>query len=182
MASSPQVISLHSSEKHSFSKQSKSEVVLVEGVGVEGDSHAGVTVKHRSRVRFDPTQPNLRQVHLLQAETLDELATRGFEIQPGDIGENITTQGIDLLAMPRDTLLWVGDSACVRLTGLRNPCVQLDRFKSGLMATLLDRGEDGELIRKAGVMSVVVSGGIVRVGDEISVEYPDEPVFAMDKV
>lgn len=182
MSDIPTVISVHCSGAHTFSKEPTSEITLVEGIGVEGDAHSGVTVKHRSRVRYDPNQPNLRQVHLLQSEMLDELATKGFEVKPGEIGENITTQGIDLLSLPRDTILWIGDSASVRLTGLRNPCVQLDRFQSGLMNALLDRSESGELVRKAGVMSVVLSGGIVRVGDEINVEYPEEPVFAMDKV
>jgi len=176
------IAALHLSPKHSFSKQPQQEVTLIEGIGVEGDAHSGETVKHRSRVRYDPTQPNLRQVHLLHSEVLTELADKDFEVSPGDIGENVTTSGVDLLALPRDTVLWLGDTAAVRLTGLRNPCVQLDRFQDGLMDALLDKDDEGKLIRKAGVMSVVLYGGTVRVGDEIRVELPAEPHFALEKV
>lgn len=176
------VTALHLSPKHTFSKCSVPTATLIEGIGIEGDAHAGETVKHRSRVRFDPLQPNLRQVHLLHAEVFDELATKGFQVDPGDIGENVTTRNIDLLSLPRDTVLWLGENAAVRLTGLRNPCVQLDRFQDGLMKALLEKDEFGNLIRKAGVMSVVLYGGHVKVNDEIRVELPAEPHFAMDKV
>lgn len=176
------VAALHTSPEHSFSKQSHDRVILLEGIGVEGDAHAGETVKHRSRVRYDPTQPNLRQVHLLHGEVLDELREKGHEVEPGDIGENITTEGIDLLSLPRDCILWLGEEAAVRVTGLRNPCVQLDRFQTGLMSALLDKDPDGKLIRKAGIMSVVLFGGTVCVGDEIRIEMPLEPHYALDKV
>jgi MOSC domain-containing protein YiiM len=176
------VSGLHLSSSHSFSKESRDEVTLIEGVGVEGDAHAGETVKHRSRVRYDPTQPNLRQVHLLHSEVFTELAEKGFQVGPGDIGENVTTEGIELLSLPRDTILWLGDTAAVRITGLRNPCVQLDRYQEGLMNGLLDKDSNGALIRKAGIMSVVLYGGIVRVGDEIRIELPEEPHFALERV
>lgn len=157
---------------HRFSKQPVEDITLVEGLGVEGDAHAGVTVKHRSRVARDPTQPNLRQVHLLQAELLAELAARGFDVAPGDIGENVLTEGIDLLALPTGARLRLGRSAIVEVTGLRNPCAQLDRFRPGLMQAVLDRAADGTLIRKAGIMGVVLRGGVLRVGDAIGVEAP----------
>jgi MOSC domain-containing protein YiiM len=166
------VISVSRSSSHSFSKESRDAIRLLEGLGVEGDAHCGATVKHRSRVRQDPTQPNLRQVHLVHRELFDELASKGFEIDPADIGENITTQGLDLLALPRDTLLRIGASAVVRITGLRNPCAQLDNFRPGLTAAVLDRAADGSLVRKAGVMGVVAAAGEVRVGDAIAIELP----------
>ena len=132
-------------------------------------------MKHRSRVRRDPSQPNLRQVHLVHAELFDELRDKGFTVTPGDIGENVTTRGIDLLALPTGTRLRLGDAATVEITGLRNPCVQLDTFQKGLMAATLDKDGDGNLIRKAGVMSVVLAGGEVRPGDAIAVELPAGP-------
>jgi MOSC domain-containing protein YiiM len=157
---------------HHFSKPNVVSIRLLEGLGVEGDAHAGKTVKHRSRVRRDPTQPNLRQVHLVHAELFDELRARGFTVAPGDIGENVTTRGIDLLALPTGTRLRLGDSATVEITGLRNPCVQLDNFQKGLMAATLDKDADGNLIRKAGVMGVVLVGGEVRSGDTITIDLP----------
>lgn len=176
---SPTVTAVHRSDSHSFSKSPQSEVQLLAGIGVEGDAHSGETVKHRSRVRRDPSQPNLRQVHLIHAELFSELASRGYSVGPGDVGENITTAGVDLLALPRDTVLWIGETAAVRVTGLRNPCAQLDRFQTGLMQACLDRDSDGQLIRKSGVMGVVLEGGIVRAGDPITVELPPEPRFAL---
>src|SRR5438270_10340075 len=139
---------------HHFSKINALTLRLVEGLGVDGDAHAGVTVKHRSRVRRDPTQPNLRQVHLVHCELFDELRGKGFEIAPGDIGENVTTSHIDLLALPRGTRLTLGASAIVEVTGLRNPCIQLNTFRAGLMDATLDHDADGNLIRKAGIMSI----------------------------
>jgi MOSC domain-containing protein YiiM len=148
---------------------------LVAGLGVEGDAHLGETVKHRSRVARDPTQPNLRQVHLMHAELLDELAVAGFRVAPGDLGENVTTRDLDLLGLPTGTLLRLGDTALVEVTGLRNPCVQLDKFQKGLMAATLDRDPQGNLVRKAGVMAVVREGGEVRAGDAIAVTLPPGP-------
>jgi hypothetical protein len=179
---SARVLSVHSSRVHSFSKEPAPALTLVAGHGVQGDAHYGVTVKHRSRVRKDPFQPNLRQVHLIHAELFDELARRGFHIEPGHLGENITTAGIDLLALPRGTLLRLGDAAVLRITGLRNPCSQLDTFRRGLMAAVLDRAPDGRIIRKAGVMSVVVTGGTVRTGDAIAVELPPPPHMELECV
>lgn len=163
------------SRGHHFSKPNALSIRLLAGLGVDGDAHAGVTVKHRSRVRRDPTQPNLRQVHLVHSELFDELRTKGFTVVPGDIGENVTTRGIDLLALPTGTKLRLGETATVEITGLRNPCVQLDTFQKGLMAATLDKDPDGNLLRKAGVMGVVLAGGEVRPGDAIVVELPEGP-------
>ncbi|MEA2940544.1 MAG: hypothetical protein QOD09_1073 [Bradyrhizobium sp.] len=160
---------------HHFSKTPSLSIRLLEGLGVAGDAHMGETVKHRSRVRKDPTQPNLRQVHLIQAELFDELRGKGFAIQPGDLGENVTTSGVDLLALPRGTRLHIGATAVVEVTGLRNPCVQIDRFQKGLMAATLDQDADGNVIRKAGIMSIVLADGDVRPGDAVHVELPPAP-------
>ncbi|WP_293215176.1 MOSC domain-containing protein [Parvibaculum sp.] len=145
---------------------------LLEGLGVEGDAHMGETVKHRSRVARDPSQPNLRQIHLIHAELLDELAATGFEVEPGRMGENITTRGLDLLGLPTRTRLLIGKSAIVEVTGLRNPCLQLNGIAPGLMNAVLDRDAEGNLVRKAGVMGVVIAGGEVTPGDRIHVELP----------
>lgn len=161
------------SGRHTFSKRTQPTVRLVAGLGVEGDAHAGVTVKHRSRIARDPSQPNLRQVHLMHDELFDELRAAGFAVAPGDLGENVTTRGLDLLALPTGARLRLGDAAIVELTGLRNPCAQLDRFQHGLTAAVLDRDAEGELVRKAGVMAIVVAGGEVRRGDAIEVELPE---------
>jgi MOSC domain-containing protein YiiM len=162
------VVAVHRSSSHSFSKFAEDEIVLVEGLGVQGDAHSGRTVKHRSRVARDPSQPNLRQVHLLHAELFDGLMDAGFAVWPGDMGENITTRGIDLLALSTGARLRVGE-AVVEVTGLRNPCSQIDRFQQGLTAAVLGRDAQGGLVRKAGVMGIVVSGGAVRPGDAIDV-------------
>jgi hypothetical protein len=169
------VVGVSRSPSHRFSKAPQEAIRLVAGVGVEGDAHAGATVKHRSRVRWTPELPNLRQVHLIHAELHDELSAAGFTVQPGDIGENVTTRGIDLLGLPTGTRLHLGDAAVVEVTGLRNPCVQLDRFQAGLMEACLDRDVEGNLVRKSGVMGIVVTGGEVRAGDQIRVELPPEP-------
>jgi MOSC domain-containing protein YiiM len=176
------VVSVSASRGHSFSKVCAAEVTLIEGRGVAGDAHSGETVKHRSRVARDPTQPNLRQVHLIHAELLEELAGKGFPVGPGQLGENFTTRGIDLLALPSGSELLLGGSAVVRLTGLRNPCVQIERFRPGLTAAVLERRQDGTLVRKAGTMGVVVSGGIVRVGDRIAVRLPAHPHRSLEPV
>ena len=160
---------------HHFSKTPRLWIRLLTGLGVEGDGHAGTTVKHRSRVARDPTTPNLRQVHLLHRELLEELRPRGFDIGPGEIGENILTAGVDLLGLPTGTVLRLGAEARVRVTGLRNPCLQLDRFMPGLMAATLDRDEAGGLVRKAGIMAVVLDGGEVHPGDAIEVMMPARP-------
>ncbi len=163
------------SKGHHFSKPNAMEIRLLTGLGVAGDAHSGVTVKHRSRVAKDPTQPNLRQVHLLHEELFDELRGKGFRVVPGDMGENVTTRGVDLLDLPTGTRLHLGASAVVEITGLRNPCIQIDRFQQGLMAATLDRDATGNLVRKAGVMSVVLSGGDLRPGDAVRIELPAGP-------
>jgi MOSC domain-containing protein YiiM len=160
---------------HHFSKTSSLSIRLLTGLGVAGDAHMGETVKHRSRVRKDPTAPNLRQVHLMHTELFDELRAKGFAVQPGDLGENVTTSGIDLLALPTGTRLHIGATAVVEVTGLRNPCSQIDGFQKGLMAATLDKDADGNLIRKAGVMSIVLSDGDVRPGDAVRAELPTTP-------
>jgi MOSC domain-containing protein YiiM len=167
---------------HEFSKGNQECVRLLEGLGVEGDAHLGRAVQHRSRVAKDPTQPNLRQVHLIHEELHDELNANGFSVSPGDMGENVTTRGLDLLGLPRGAKLSLGDTAVVEVTGLRNPCVQLDRFQAGLMAAVLDRDDEGGLVRKSGVMAVVLTGGEVRPGDSISVELPPPPHRPLDRV
>ena len=167
---------------HHFSKTPALSIRLRERLGVDGDGHLGETVKHRSRVRKDPTQPNLRQVHLIHAELFDELAAKGFVVHPGDLGENITTSGLDLLALPTGARLHLGTSAIVEITGLRNPCVQIDNFQKGLMAATLDKDADGKLVRKAGVMSIVIAGGEVGPGDPIGVTLPDPPHRPLEPV
>jgi MOSC domain-containing protein YiiM len=176
------VLAVHRSSSHTFSKHAEEQVTLVQGLGVEGDAHAGTTVKHRSRVARDPSAPNLRQVHLLQAELFDELVQRDHAVFPGDMGENITTRGIDLLALPAGTVLRIGWEAQVELTGLRNPCSQIDRFQRGLMAAVLDRDAEGKLVRKAGVMGIVRVGGAVRPGDVLVVDMPAGAARALEPV
>lgn len=176
------VIAVSASPVHRFSKQIHPSITLIEGLGVQDDAHCGVTVKHRSRVAQDPTQPNLRQVHLIHSELFTELAGKGFEIEPGQLGENITTVGIDLLSLPVDTILHIGEQVRLRVTGLRNPCKQLDGYRPGLAAAVLDRTPDGKLVRKAGVMSVVLAGGTVRAGDPIRMTLPAEPHRALERV
>ena len=170
-----QVMAVHRDAAHRFSKGSEEQIDLLAGLGVAGDAHLGATVQHRSRVARDPSQPNLRQVHLIHGELHDELQAAGFAVGPGDMGENITTRGVDLLGLPAGARLRLGVDAVVEITGLRNPCAQLDGFLPGLMAATLDRDADGALIRKAGVMAIVLSGGPVRPTDPITVELPLEP-------
>ena len=170
------------SGSHTMSKPNQASILLIEGIGVAGDAHSGETVKHRSRVARDPTQPNLRQVHLIHAELHDELRERGFDLSPGQMGENITTRGLDLLGLPAGALLRLGDQAVVEVTGLRNPCIQLDGIQQGLMAATLDRDAAGNHVRKAGVMAIVVKGGEVRRGDAITVDLPAEPQHPLEPV
>jgi len=176
------VTAVSRSATHTLSKPNQGSIRLLAGLGIEGDAHQGETVKHRSRVAIDPTQPNLRQVHLIHAELHDELRAAGFTVSAGQMGENITTRGIDLLGLPTGTRLHVGDTAVIEVTGLRNPCAQLDRVQPGLMAAVLGRDEHGNLVRKAGIMSIVLADGAVRPGDPIRVELPPEPHRALDRV
>ena len=169
------VIAVSRSPSHTLSKPNEGSIRLLAGLGVEGDAHMGITVKHRSRVRRDPSQPNLRQVHLIHAELHDELEAAGFRLAPGVMGENVTTSGVDLLGLPTGTRLRLGAAALVEVTGLRNPCAQLDKIQPGLMAATLARDAGGNLVRKAGVMAIVLTAGEVRPGDTIAVELPPEP-------
>ena len=163
-------------------KPSRDVIRLLAGLGVEGDAHLGETVQHRSRVARDPTQPNLRQVHLIAAELHDELRARGLAVAPGEMGENITTRGIDLLGLPTGTRLLVGEEAVVVVTGLRTPCAQLDGIQPGLLAAVLEHDENGALVRRAGIMGVVRASGAVRKGDPIRVELPAPPHRALEPV
>jgi MOSC domain-containing protein YiiM len=175
------VTAVSSNGEYSFTKPNRDSITLLAGLGVEGDVHAGVTVKHRSRVAQDPTQPNLRQVHLVQEELFDEVGAAGFAVAPGDLGENITTRGIDLLALPAGTLLRIG-AAVLEVTGLRNPCLQIDNFRQGLLKQVVGRDEAGNIVRKAGVMSIVKEGGVVRPGDVVEAELPSGPHRPLERV
>jgi MOSC domain-containing protein YiiM len=176
------VTAVSSSPSHSFSKSNRGVIRLLVGLGVEGDAHLGTTVKHRSRVAKDPSQPNLRQVHLIHAELHDELREAGFSVSAGDMGENVTTRGIDLLGLPTGARLLIGVSAVIEVTGLRNPCVQIDRFQKGLMKAVLGKDERGNLVRKSGIMAIVLEGGEVRSGDAIRVELPPGPCRPLEVV
>jgi len=182
MGAGATVVAVHRSSSHSFSKFSEDSITLRAGHGVEGDAHAGETVKHRSRVKRDPTSPNLRQVHLLHAELFDELVAAGHAVFPGEMGENITTRGIDLLALPTGARLVFEGGAVVEVTGLRNPCSQIDKFQRGLSEAVLARDAQGGLVRKAGVMGVVLTGGEVRAGSGIRVELPEGAHRALEPV
>lgn len=170
--SQPRVTAVSRDHEHRFSKTVVAEITLIEDWGVEGDAHAGRTVQHRSRVARDPSQPNLRQVHLIHEELFDELASAGYAVTAGEMGENITTRGIDLLSLPEGTQLCLGDDAIVHVTGLRNPCQQINTFEPGMLSEVVGRAEDGSVQRKGGVMAVVIAGGVVRAGDLISVTLP----------
>jgi hypothetical protein len=167
-----QVVAVSTCAAHVFSKQPTDGVSLLAGLGVEGDVHAGVKVLHRARLRSRAAEPNLRQVHLIHSELLDELRGKGFDVAPGDLGENVTTSGVDLLGLPTGARLLLGEEAVVEVTGLRHPCRQLDRFRRGLMAAVMDRDDQGGLVRKVGVMAVVVTGGRVAAGDAVQVRLP----------
>lgn len=177
-----QVTAVSRSGAHTMSKPNNGRITLLAGLGVEGDAHLGVCVKHRSRVARDPTVPNLRQVHLIHAELHDELRAAGYDLAPGEMGENITTRGVDLLGLPVGAKLRLGADAVVEITGLRNPCYQLDGLRPGLMAATLDRDAEGNLVRKAGIMGIVLAGGEVRPGDRIAVELPPPPHQALGPV
>lgn len=176
------VEAVHKSASHTLTKPGQPSIRLLAGLGVEDDAHMGVTVKHRSRVARDPSQPNLRQVHLIHAELHDELRAGGFSVRDGEMGENITTRGVDLLRLPVGARLHLGAEAVVEITGLRNPCAQLERLQPGLLAAVLDHDAQGHLVRKTGVMGVVLAGGEVRPADPIRVELPPEPHQPLEPV
>ena len=169
-------------DKHAFSKNRKEAIRLLEGLGVEGDAHMGKTVQHRSRVRANPDQPNLRQVHLIHEELFAEVGEAGFTVRSGDLGENITTAGLDLLALPTGAVLRIGPEAEVELTGLRNPCAQIENWQPGLLKQVLGKDASGQLVRKAGVMGIVLKGGDVKPGDAISVTCPPQPWKPLERV
>lgn len=176
------VTAVSRSPAHEFSKSTEPIIQLLAGLGVDGDTHRGETVQHRSRVKRDPTQPNLRQVHLIHEELHDELRALGFSLSAGEMGENVTTRGVDLLGLPTGTRLYLGEAAVLELTGLRNPCQQLNAFREGLMGATLDRDSNGKLIRKAGVMAIVLTDGWVRPGDAIRLELPPAPHRVLEPV
>ena len=169
------VLAVSRDGQHRFSKPAAEEITLLAGLGVEGDAHLGRTVQHLSRKERHPEAPNLRQVHLMHAELFDELREQGFDLVPGVMGENITTTGLDILGLPTGTVLRLGADAVIEVTGLRNPCEQLNGVQEKLMKAVLGRDEQGNVVRKAGVMSVVLVGGVVRPGDPIVVQLPPEP-------
>jgi MOSC domain-containing protein YiiM len=176
------VAAVHRDASHRFTKTPVEWITLLAGLGVEGDAHAGPTVQHRSRVRRDPTQPNLRQVHLMRAELLEGMTGLGYDLAPGNLGENVTTRGVDLLDLPVGAVLHLGHDAQVEITGLRNPCVQIDRFRTGLLKEMLHTTDDGSVVRLAGVMGVVTVGGEVRPGDPVRVILPAAPHRTLEPV
>lgn len=176
------VTAVSRSATHDLVKPTAEHITLVAALGVEGDAHAGVTVKHRSRVARDPDQPNLRQIHLIHAELHDELRDAHFDVAPGQMGENVTTRGIELLNLPTGTRLHLGATAVVEVQGLRNPCAQLDSIQPGLMAATLGRDADGNIVRKAGVMATVIESGDVRPEDVIRAEFPPAPHTPLEPV
>jgi MOSC domain-containing protein YiiM len=178
----PVVMAVSCSAQHTFSKPNQPFINLIEGVGIEGDAHAGKRVKHRYLVNIDASKPNLRQVHLIQTELLDDLNANGFSVGPGQLGENITTRGFDLLALPTGTKLKIGAEAVIKLTALRNPCHQIDNFQKGMLKAVLDRDDDGNVIRKAGVMGIVLVGGEIRPNDPIMINLPPEPHHRLEYV
>ena len=176
------VVAVARDDRHRFSKAPVAAITLRAGLGVEGDAHAGATVQHRSQLRRDPSAPNLRQVHLVGAEMLEELVAGGFAVAPGAMGENVTTAGVDLPALSTGTLLRLGADALIAITGLRNPCVQLDRFQHGLQRAVLDRDAAGNVVRRAGVMAVVLRDGVVRPDDPVEVTAPPGPHVPLQPV
>ena len=173
MSTHPQILSVNRSPGYTLIKPAEPSITLLAGLGVEGDAHMGTTVKHRSRVAKDPTQPNLRQVHLIHAELHDEFAAKGMPVLPGQMGENVTTRGLDILGLPKGTRLQLGAEAVIEITGLRNPCHQLNNIHDGLLNACIDKDPEGNIIRKAGVMAIVLKGGVVHAGDLIQVTLPE---------
>ncbi|MFL5993440.1 MAG: MOSC domain-containing protein [Streptomyces sp.] len=176
------ISAVSSNGTYSFTKPNRESITLLAGFGVEGDVHGGATVKHRFRMKKDPSQPNLRQVHLMHEELFEELRVAGFEVGAGQLGENVTTRGVDLLGLSVGTLLHLGDEAVVEVTGLRNPCAQIDGFRKGLLKEVIGRGPDGNVRFRSGIMGVVVVGGVVHPGDTIGIEPPDGPHQPLDIV
>jgi MOSC domain-containing protein YiiM len=182
LSTTPTVLGVFANSAHTFSKHAHASITLLEGLGVEGDAHCGVTVQHLYDIKKEPGRANLRQVHLMQAELFDEVNAKGFSVGPGDLGENITTRHLDLLGLPAGALLHLGATAVVKVTGLRNPCFQIDRFQKGLVQAVLERSRGGPLIRKTGVMSVVIAGGVVHPNDPIAVRLPEGEPLPLEPV
>jgi MOSC domain-containing protein YiiM len=178
----PFVFAVSRSSEHTFSKPNEKSINLIKGYGVEGDAHAGKKVKHRFLVGIDPTKPNIRQVHLIHVELLEELQRKGFSVNPGELGENITTQGVDLLSLPTGTKLNIGSEVEIEITALRNPCIQIDWFQKGMLKEVLYKAKDGNLVRKAGVMGVVQKGGKIKPNDEIILKFPSRPHLPLEYV
>jgi MOSC domain-containing protein YiiM len=176
------VLAVSRSATHTFSKPNENSIHLITGIGIEGDAHSGEKVKHRSRVKANPNQPNLRQVHLIHAELHAELSAKGFSVAAGQLGENVTTRGVDLLHLPKGARLYLGATAIVEITGLRNPCAQIENFQSGLLKACLAKDEQGHVIRKTGVMGIVIAGGEVKPGDTVRVEFPVGPPQPLEVV
>jgi MOSC domain-containing protein YiiM len=180
----PSVLAVSRSELHGFSKRPQAGIQLIAGEGVEGDAHRGVTTQHLYLQRKHPALPNLCQVHLLAVELLTELAAKGFPLQPGELGENILTCGIDLLQLPAKTHLHLGQHALVEITGLRTPCSQIDAHRRGLQRHLWGAPQPGSTARerRAGVMSIVLQGGLVRPNDPIRIQLPPGPHLPLGPV
>ena len=176
-ANGPAIVAVCRRHSHSFSKDTQPSIKLVMGAhaGVEGDGHAGETEQHLHRLPKNADSPNLRQVHLIHQELHEELRGKGFDVSPGDMGENVTTAGLNLLGLPTGAILTLGSTAQIRVTGLRNPCPQLNRFKRGLMSKVVEKAADGSLVRKCGIMAVVSTEGVVQPGDAITVALPEQP-------
>ena len=176
------VIAVSCSAKHTFSKTNQPAIKLLAGIGVEGDAHSGRRVKHRYLVNKNAEKPNLRQVHLIQSELFDEVNAKGFSVHSGQLGENITTRGVDLLDLPTGTKLNIGKEAIIELKALRNPCVQIDEYQNGLLKEMIYKDDEGNTVRKTGVMGIVVAGGIIYPGDSIDVKFPSEPYNQLEYV
>jgi MOSC domain-containing protein YiiM len=168
----PRVVAVQKSARHAFSKERHERIVLLAGLGVEGDAHCGATVQHVYDRKKGPDRVNLRQVHLIQTELLDELSALGFSVRPGELGENISTRGLDVLSLPTGTELRIGPEAVIEVTGLRTPCFQIERFQKGLQAHVGGRSPGGGDVSKTGVMGIVLRGGTVSPGDVIVVNLP----------
>ncbi|MBC7723942.1 MAG: MOSC domain-containing protein [Burkholderiaceae bacterium] len=170
--SAPAVVSVSRDDAHRFSKPTADTITLIAGFGVAGDAHAGATTQHRYLAAKEPSTPNLTQVHLIPVELFSDLGRRGFAVGSGELGENVTTRGLVLETLPLGTRLHLGETAIIELTGLRSPCSLINRFQRGLMKTMIDRDGAGQVVRRAGVMGIVLAGGELRASDPIRVELP----------
>ncbi|GAA3019862.1 MOSC domain-containing protein [Streptomyces fulvorobeus] len=177
------VTAVSSEKAYSFSKRNRTGITLLAGLGVQGDVHAGETIRHQFRMRYEPRLPNLRQVHLIHEELFDELAAKGFTVTPGQLGENVSTRGIDLLGLPTGALLRLGEEAVVEVTGLRNPCAKINDFRRGLLQEVFELdAATGEFVFKCGIMGVVRRSGAVHPGDTVHVELPPGPHTPLERV